>query len=320
MDGIAERQAIVKLEPKDKQSSMALKGIVDDPVILFKRERYIEQLQGELNYINSSHQEAVLTGQATSQIDTLKQKFTEIKIKIVESQANYPGDWSLLLYSRLKDQSTREKFQAIYDRLKDTFLIGEPGNFDKDRAFQTYQKKLVEELDDRVDRVFQTTEFGPAEYFNESPQSLGTKITGGQSYEKRFTHPGAVFTDAIDPNNLPLSEKGKNIIESHEKGHAVREFYGAIGEEVRNVLDFTKFDRRHRVYFANADEIIERMSQLKNYFGFKANEQFTQEHLAYARKHYVSDTGLDNSMQYLMDAVTPDKESTFLQVMNSYPI
>ena len=67
-----------------------------------------------------------------------------------------------------------------------------------------------------------------------------------------------------------------------------------------------------------ADELVARMSQLKNYFGFKGNEPFTKEHLAYAREHYIQDTGLDNNMKSFFEAVPSEKEDEFILVMNKY--
>jgi len=66
-------------------------------------------------------------------------------------------------------------------------------------------------------------------------------------------------------------------------------------------------------YLTMPDEIIERMSQLRNYFGLSAKDVFTPEHLEYARAHYVSDTGLDNQMSLLMNVVTPGQKGVSLR-------
>lgn len=67
----------------------------------------------------------------------------------------------------------------------------------------------------------------------------------------------------------------------------------------------------------STDEIIERMSQLKNYFGMKGNEQFTKEHLDYARKHYGEDTGFVLQIKMIFDLITKDTEKNFLDVINN---
>ena len=59
------------------------------------------------------------------------------------------------------------------------------------------------------------------------------------------------------------------------------------------------------------------MSQLKGYFGFKGAEQFTAEHLAYAKEHYVKDTEMNNGMSEFLKAITPETESFFLELINN---
>ena len=65
---------------------------------------------------------------------------------------------------------------------------------------------------------------------------------------------------------------------------------------------------------------MERMSQLKNYFGFDGDQEFTKEHLDYARTHYVKDMSLDNSMSALFQMITAEKEEQFLRAINSLGI
>ncbi len=73
-------------------------------------------------------------------------------------------------------------------------------------------------------------------------------------------------------------------------------------------------------YLFSGFEILERMSQLKNYFGFRGDEEFTIEHLEYARKHYVEDTELDNGMTMFFEGITKETEETFLRLMNTIGI
>lgn len=55
--------------------------------------------------------------------------------------------------------------------------------------------------------------------------------------------------------------------------------------------------------------------QLKNYFGFIEDEEFTQAHLDYARKNYIKDTGMDNRMRHFFESIIDDSE--FLRLINS---
>lgn len=68
------------------------------------------------------------------------------------------------------------------------------------------------------------------------------------------------------------------------------------------------------------DELAERMAQLKNYFGFKGNEMFTRQHLAYAKDHYINDGGVNNSMDIFLSLITPETEDKFLETINTYPL
>ena len=70
-------------------------------------------------------------------------------------------------------------------------------------------------------------------------------------------------------------------------------------------------------YLFSGPEVAERMSQLKNYFGIKDSEHFTREHLEYARQHYITDTGMDNRMRHFFQAITPETEVAFIELINS---
>lgn len=142
-----------------------------------------------------------------------------------------------------------------------------------------------------------------------------------------------------------------SIIESHEKGHVLRPFQDHLNEHFMRGFDLravrmTEADHTvHKLdyqqgsqdaldrdpdetvddfaarylaeYLFTAPEIAERMSQLKNYFGFAGTETFTQAHLDYARAHYLEDTGMDNSMRLFMEGITPETEAAFLELINS---
>lgn len=59
------------------------------------------------------------------------------------------------------------------------------------------------------------------------------------------------------------------------------------------------------------------MNQLKNYFGFKGTEVFTNQHLDIAREYYLADTGMDNDMTEFFQAITPETEAKFLELINT---
>jgi hypothetical protein len=142
-----------------------------------------------------------------------------------------------------------------------------------------------------------------------------------------------------------------SIIESHEKGHELRPYHVLLSKRFAEAFDIsavsftaedhdlhkadfeqgsqTIIDRRPEEstddfgtrylieYLFTPSEIAERMSQLKNYFGFSGDETFTKAHLDYARAHYLEDTGMDNSMRLFFEAITPETEAKFIELINS---
>lgn len=48
-----------------------------------------------------------------------------------------------------------------------------------------------------------------------------------------------------------------------------------------------------------------------------SDEKFTKEHLRYAKEHYIADTGLDNGMAFFFQAISPEKEDAFLEIINN---
>jgi hypothetical protein len=120
-----------------------------------------------------------------------------------------------------------------------------------------------------------------------------------------------MFGKAFDMNNINFTEQDFEDTVTHRKQEKQITGYGLENE------DYT-YDRMREStigYLSSPEEIVERMGQLKNYFGFKGDEEFTQEHLDYARGQYIKDTGLDNNMRHFFECITDDQE--FLPLINS---
>jgi len=135
-----------------------------------------------------------------------------------------------------------------------------------------------------------------------------------------------------------------SAIEAHEKGHGVRLFSRKgvaeyFAEQFVDVLDihavhYTEemFERDKKLFgehitrreaqkivhdtLRDPMEVVERMAQLKNYFGMQGDEVFTKAHLEYARAHYTSQV-MDNFMKEFFQAITPRTEARFLEVINT---
>jgi hypothetical protein len=113
------------------------------------------------------------------------------------------------------------------------------------------------------------------------------------------------FSPAFDPSA---------IIFSDDDYQQVRKVLEQEGD--KEVLTFEEQKEEFFNYIFSGQEIAERMSQLKNYFGFKGNEEFTIEHLRYAKEHYVQDIGFDNRMTPFLNAITVETEGEFIRLVN----
>jgi hypothetical protein len=138
------------------------------------------------------------------------------------------------------------------------------------------------------------------------PQNLG--ISTGYGDE------GLVLKDARW-NDVHLSNQQKGIIEAHEKLHGL--FMNLSSAEKIYILSPFDLQRLNHKHKSKADEVLARMSQLKNYFGFRSGETFTYQHLIYASRHYIKDVGMDNGISNLFNSIAD--ADLFLKVINTYP-
>jgi hypothetical protein len=281
--------------------------------------RRLSDVEGRLNSLHLDGDGADFN---ETEIDTLILERATIQQELITVSANYPGDWTNLLHKRLIDPATKEKFilrrtEAMEHMAEDPSLVGR-----REMPKAHYQSQ-IDEYDTNIERVFSMTQVGAAETFDSKGRNLGNMGDEGV---------GAVFTDAIHKGN-PLTDRQKNIIEAHEKGHCLRDFASPLDrQEIRGVVDHNVIselnalrqangvDRIAPTYVTNPMEIVERMAQFKNYFGMGAHDKFTKRHLDYIREHYVADTSLDNGVSDLLYVVTPETENAFLDVINKYPI
>lgn len=281
----------------------------------------IDSLLGEYGDIDKDD---LYQGELLEQRDLLQKE-------LVRLSANFPGNWTQLLHERMLDQVTKDKFIAQRNEAASAMKTGPLEFRDKPTQFKEHYQKQIEDYDRRIENIFSITETGRASDFGKSPHTLGVGD---------IDKPGAVFVDAVNKNNLPLSVRQKNIVEAHEKGHGLRDFESPVDKtEIRNVIDREVAEsllqqyrekesngekgergRFNYSYLTRPEEIIERMAQFKNYFGMGAKEQFTEAHLDYIRANYILDTGLDNGVSNLLACITPRTTASFLEIINKYPI
>ncbi|MBI5470341.1 hypothetical protein HY968_03445 [Candidatus Kaiserbacteria bacterium] len=245
----------------------------------------------------------------------------------VAKRANYQGNHSLLLIERLSDP-------RIHDQVVDLWFAYE-------RLEHKEKAKSREDVAKEFDRRLENAQTSTPVNFE------GTH--GGP------LDPDDPLRETV-PIGMTVGGKTRNVaymsaVEAHEKGHYLRPFSGqSFREHFKNAIDTEsielsdsrwdemqadpKFQEAQRIEpdlsfsrdavtervrsnLSEPYEIVERMSQLKNYFGMKGNETFSPNHLSYAREHYIHDTGIDNGMFEFFAAITPETEKEFLRLINN---
>ncbi len=264
-----------------------------------------------------------ITHDSITQILQRRESLAEHSVGIA---ANYPGDWTQLLQSRMLDEKTKRKFIEQRKLAMPAMREGTPRVLDKPNSFASHYEDQIANYEDTVNKVFSVTNIASAAEHGKRPHHLGMG---------NINEPGTVFSDAELKTGAKLSIRQKNIIEAHEKGHGLRDFTSPQDiAEIRSVIDQEALrdlqqaqessqntDARFPINYVQApEEIIERMAQLKSYFGMSADEEFTARHLEYAREHYIKDTGLNNGISTFFNCVTDKTKGTFLTIMNKYPI
>jgi len=272
------------------------------------------------------------------QINIIKKSEFELFLQNIEKTANFEGDWTLLLKDRLlnteikKQQLEKTSFwigKSVEELCEEkSYSENEAEEFFKFQIKNLYinhykQKSQIvkyELYDEFIEKVFKSTNYMTSLEYSENPEAENISKTIKAVSPAGMGTGGTLFKDRLFFNDgINYTNKQKNIIESHEKGHSVRTYTGKQKKEIEDVLEKRWLgNEEQKKYLGCAEEIIERMSQLKNYFGFSGSEEFTIEHLYYAREHYVEDVGLDLGMTLFMNAIIDEKK--FLNIMNTYGV
>jgi len=275
----------------------------------------------------------------------------------IEQQANFEGNWTNLMIERLRNPEIRKQIVDLIleaERLSDGKLTldeygDDEGNVSR-RPFVARGRDTIEkEFDKAINTVSSVTPLTTDFKIGTGPSVYSDKETPGNV--------PALGHEVIPPlfkYGGEWREKTLMITESHEKGHRVRmynppiadesneDFAFALGKKFWKAFDFEKIEftdqdfkrlrEREHIgdnvsdeeiknnvirYLKFPTEISERMSQLKNYFGMAGQDIFTKEHLRYAKKNYVKDTDFDNQMTEFFQAITPETEDSFIELINS---
>jgi hypothetical protein len=278
----------------------------------------------------------------------------------IENQANYKGNYSELVFSRLNNPVIRsqlldlieenERWIQAHPPTKEVLKKDQHGEILTDdigipifeRVPDVYIPKSKKEIEASIREALEREQhFTQVDFQAEPDESVGTAID--QSADITNPNNRTVRIGVKRNSSVPLSEneiRNMSIIESHEKGHVFRVLRGSgfLEEKFSRAFDVSKISpnnylpdrpaestdqqvidsaREYLFNFKSPHELIERMSQLKSYFGMKGDEKFTPQHLEYARKHYLEDGMMDNNMKTFFEAITPETEFTFLKLINS---
>jgi hypothetical protein len=270
----------------------------------------------------------------------------------IESQANSNENASVLLFDRLSNPKIREQVINLLSQSEvwseKNYTDSEPEVDEKgdivrgadgevlfvSKPYVALSRQQIEaDYDKTLERIKSFTEI---DFSSEEPE--GGSVDSNEKMFLNFELPGM---------GKPTTKQW-SIIEAHEKGHSMRPYHGGffdqyfskafdlfavpyteddykisllIREQNKDKMgdEPTSFEEQKEEfisYLFSGGEIAERMSQLKNYFGMKGDDQFTLDHLNYVREHYVLDTGLDNRMSHFLKAITPETEEEFVRLVN----
>ncbi len=234
--------------------------------------------------------------------------------------ANYQGNWFNLQHVRMQSPNFENKLVAFIGRHIDSLTPGQSrSSLDKPENFQTHYQSQLNQFNANLERTYSLVHYGKA-------ADIGGTSLAALGHGK-IGQPGTVYSDGITKTEQPLTDRQKDIIAGHEAYHGMVDAQGSASAEVKSGFDWEVFnvlvDSGSVVqpsYLRESDELLARMAQFKNYFGMSANEQFTTEHLAHIRQHYVDDTSLDNGISLMLNIVTPNTEARFVELMNELPV
>ncbi len=247
-------------------------------------------------------------GHAIDEKDTLA--CVAYRRELAEAQANYGGDWTLLELRRVLDTTTYEKYRALVNAATD---LKEDGShvLTKKTDTRAFYEQLANPEDYKlhVARVFMETRTEPSSVYGKRAENVG---------RGEYGTPGVVFSNATHGGET-LNDRHKNIVEAHEKIHGLYTFGASLGSRLCATLD-PEVSVEQGTYLRQPDEILARMSQLRNYFGLGANDAFTSEHLEIAKQRYVRDTGFDNDMSAFLSCITEKTRGAFIREMNAFPM
>lgn len=259
----------------------------------------------------------------------------------LEKSANYEGNHFLLLIERLNNPQIFERLvNDIYeDQTTVDYSKSEYVSPDYLEYLNQGEEKIKKDIEKELKEAFASTSHSTEIIFSKRGWLNSGKGSEGTGYVGISLTEGSLFKETE-------TELLKNIVEAHEKGHVIRNYDidSGFAKKLQSVFDFDLFNPSKedlefikssltggedfsdekiielaKEYFNYPWEIIERMSQIKNYFGMSGTEEFTQEHLNYVKENYIKDTGMvDFQIKPFFDSIIDDEK--FIKFMNTLGI
>ncbi|MFA6554457.1 MAG: hypothetical protein WCS89_03030 [Candidatus Paceibacterota bacterium] len=265
----------------------------------------------------------------------------------IESEANFEGNDTEILFDRLRNDKIRNQIIELLFQDEQSRVGTSVESLEEDKdgnlVFNDEGEPIVKELKPFIAQTREELE----KQYDDTLKDIETvtEIRSSQAAHDLPTQEVITLGSVAPWSGKTFNTKQMSIIEAHEKGHRIRPYSATefLKHHFHKGFDFESVpyseaestifkkaippeDQGKSVeeikqmffeYLSSPEELVERMSQLKNYYGMKGEAIFTKGHLEYARNHYVSDTDMDNGMTQFFKAITPEREDAFIELINS---
>jgi hypothetical protein len=282
-------------------------------------------------------------------------KMNDSSLEKIEQQANSKENASELLFDRLSNEKIREQVLNLLFQNEEWSaknIVKKDGEKDENGAWKRdangevvlHDISYIPKSKEQVEMDYDTT-------LKRIMSKTGINFTSDEPKGGDVSNEEIIPLNWKSPADLIMrpSISQISIAEAHEKGHSIRQYSGTffdnhfasgfdqkavdfLQEEyewavkymnrpgttsVGGPPDYEEWRKQSFDYLFSGGEIAERMSQLKNYFGMKGDEEFTLEQLHYSQEHYILDTNVDNKMTQFLKAITPETENEFIRLINN---
>ena len=134
-----------------------------------------ERVRQEITEIDTSiskifgNSDADLENITPDPVTQMLQRRESLAEQSVGIAANYPGDWTQLLQSRMLDEKTKRKFIEQRKLAMPAMREGTPGVLDKPNSFASHYEDQIANYEDTVNKVFSVTNIASAAEHGKRP-------------------------------------------------------------------------------------------------------------------------------------------------------